>query len=183
MSMLWLIPVAASAAALFFLWRAIRVPRSDPERLQRIKKMYSICRRMLPEAPEISAAELVERRQREKIVVVDVRSPEERAVSMIPGAISCKEFEAHKQEYRDLPIVAYCTLGFRSGRYVAQLRREQFDASNLAGAILAWTHAGEPLVDGHGETRRVHVYGRRWNLVASGYEGVWGTQAAADSSA
>ncbi|HVX60231.1 MAG TPA: rhodanese-like domain-containing protein [Pirellulales bacterium] len=157
----------------------MRLPRSDAERLRRIDKMYAICRRMLPAAPEISPAELVERRRREKIVVVDVRSPQERAVSMIPGAISREEFEAHQQDYREAPIVAYCTLGFRSGRYVAELRRKQFDASNLAGAILAWTHTGEPLVDAQGETRRVHVYGRRWNLVASGYKGVWGAQAAA----
>jgi sodium/bile acid cotransporter 7 len=164
---------AASVAAIAALWRALRLPRSDAERLRRIERMYAVCRRLMPEAPEISAAELRERRQREKLVLVDVRSGEERAVSMLPGAISREEFEARQDEFQGLPIVAYCTLGYRGGRYVAQLRRKRRDARNLRGGILAWTHAGQPLVCRQGETRRVHVYGRRWNLVADGYEPVW----------
>jgi sodium/bile acid cotransporter 7 len=92
---------------------------------------------------------------------------------MLPGAMSRTEFEARKDDFRNIPIVAYCTLGFRSGKFAAKLRGEGFDAYNLRGAILAWTHAGQPLVDAEGETRRVHVYGRKWNLVASEYEGVW----------
>ena len=171
-SLLWIIvPVAAAAGA--WLWLRSGVPHDDAERLRRIEVYYRACARLLPSMPEISAAELAERKQHERLAIVDVRTSQEQAVSMIPGAIAQAEFEARKEEFRGAPVVAYCTLGYRSGRYAARLRAEGFDACNLRGAILAWTHARQPLVDAQGETRRVHVYGRKWNLVASGYEGVW----------
>jgi hypothetical protein len=58
--------------------------------------------------------------------------------------------------------------------YVDQLREEGFDAENLVGSLLLWTHAGLPLEDADGNpTKRVHVYGKKWNLVADGYEAEW----------
>jgi rhodanese-related sulfurtransferase len=173
MSFLWIVfPLAIFVFAVGF-WLRGGVPRDDTERLRRIERYYGLCAKLLPKVPEISAAELAERRKRQRLAIVDVREPHEQAVSMIPGAMSRTEFEARKDDFRDVPIVAYCTLGFRSGKYAATLHNEGFNAYNLHGAILAWTHAGQPLVDAEGETRRVHVYGRKWNLVASGYEGVW----------
>lgn len=172
-SLIWIVVPLMLVALAIGLWLRSGVPRDDAERLRRIERYYGLCARLLPSIPEVSAAELSERKTQGRLAIVDVRTPKERAVSMIPGAISQAEFEARKDEFRDAPVVAYCTLGFRSGKYAAKLRAEGFDASNLRGAILAWTHAGQPLVDAQGETRRVHVYGRKWNLVASGYEGVW----------
>ncbi|HUY90812.1 MAG TPA: rhodanese-like domain-containing protein [Pirellulales bacterium] len=172
-SLVWIVILLALVALGIWLWLRSGVPHDDAERLRRIERYYRVCARLLPSIPEISAAELLERRRESRLAIVDVRKPHEQAVSMIPGAISQAEFEARKDEFRDAPVVAYCTLGFRSGKFVAQLRAEGFDACNLRGAILAWTHARQPLVDAQGETRRVHVYGRKWNLVASGYEGVW----------
>lgn len=173
MSYLWLLLPLALAA--FIAWLLVRsgAPRDDGARLRRVERYYGLSAKLLPKVAEISAAELVERQKHERLAIVDVREPNERAVSMIPGAMTRTEFEARKDEFRDVPIVAYCTLGFRSGKYAAKLSDEGFDAYNLRGAILAWTHARQPLVDAQGETRRVHVYGRKWNLVASGYEGVW----------
>lgn len=173
MSFLWIVFPLAILVSAIRLWLRRGTPRDDAKRLRRIERYYRVSARLLPKVPEISAAELAERRKLRRLAVVDVREPHERAVSMIPGAMSRSEFEARKDEFRDVPIVAYCTLGYRGGKYAAKLRAEGFDAHNLRGAILAWTHAGQPLVDAQGETRRVHVYGRKWNLVASGYEGVW----------
>ena len=169
----WIIAPLAAAATGIWLWLRSGVPVGDAERLRRIEFYYRLCTRFLPFIPEISAAEVLELGGRRRMAIIDVRTPSERAVSMIPGAISQAEFEARKDEFRDAPVVVYCTLGFRSGRYVARLRAEGFDARNLRGAILAWTHARLPLIDARGDTRRVHVYGRKWNLVASDYEGVW----------
>lgn len=174
----WIVVAFVFAAIVFaalamWLWLQSEVPRDDAERLRRIERYYGLCARLLRGVPEISAAELSRRQRETRLAIVDVRTPQEQAVSMIPGAITQAEFERRKHEFRDAPVVAYCTLGYRSGKYAAKLRAEGFDALNLRGAILAWTHAGEPLVDAQGATRRVHVYGRKWNLVASGYEGVW----------
>ena len=45
----------------------------------------------------------------------------------------------------------------------------------LVGGLLGWAHAGGEVVDpGTLEpTRRIHVYGRRWNLLPAGWSGVW----------
>lgn len=173
MPFLWIAVPVAILVLVVALWFRGGVPRDDGERLRRIERYYGLCAKLLPKVPEISATELAERVKRERLAIVDVREPREQAVSMIPGAMTRTEFEARKDDFRDSPIIAYCTLGFRSGKFAAKLRDQGFDAYNLRGAILAWTHAGEALFDAEGETRRVHVYGRKWNLVASGYEGVW----------
>jgi len=93
---------------------------------------------------------------------------------MIPGAIDEALFEERIEDYRTDAIVVYCTIGVRSGRYVKRLIKDGYDAYNLKGGILAWAHAGGRFVDKTGkETRRVHVYGKRWNLLPKGYEGIW----------
>lgn len=142
--------------------------------MERIEELYRSYKLSFPGVPDVRPAELDAFRARDPIVLVDVREPEERAVSVLPGAISREEYEARRGELGDRTVVAYCTIGYRSGVYVAELRRAGVDARNLAGSVLAWTHAGKPLVDGVGTTRRrVHVYGSDWNLVADGYEAVW----------
>ena len=127
-----------------------------------------------PDIPDISVEEFLALKERSDIVLVDNRTPKERAVSMIPGAISDEEFEAVREEYEDAPIVVYCTIGVRSGRYTKKLLRWGFDAYNLAGGVLAWAHAGGEFVDSRGNrTDTVHVYGFEWNLLPSGYSPVW----------
>ena len=84
-------------------------------------------------------------------------------------------FEANRGQYPDdATIVAHCTIGYRSGKYVAKLQRQGLDALNLKGSILSWVHAGQPVVTFEGEeTKRVHVYGQKWDLLPQGYKAVW----------
>lgn len=145
---------------------------SDSEKLRRIREMYEGYREAFPEVPELSVEELLGKGAGE-VVLVDVREPEERAVSMIPGAVTREAFEADPGAWAGRRVVAYCTVGYRSGLYAAELRRRGIDAYNLAGSLLAWTHAGQKLVNADGETRRLHVYGKTWDLAAEGYEAVW----------
>ncbi len=108
-----------------------------------------------------------------KMILVDVREQVERSVSIIPGAISKQQFEKEKHKHHGAKIVAYCTIGYRSSAYVKGLSRRGFDAVNLHGSILLWTHAGGDLVDLEGKrTKRVHTYGAKWNLLPSGYSAV-----------
>ena len=144
------------------------------EEMDKIAEMYAQARTAFPEVPDISPAELLRELPEDRYVLVDVREPHEQAVSRIPGALTVDEFAARRDELRDREVVTYCTIGARSGRFAAELLRDGWEARNLAGAILGWTHVGGPLVDGDGEpTRRVHVFGRRWSLAAEGYEEVW----------
>ena len=106
-------------------------------------------------------------------MLVDVRPLAEREVSMIPGAVLAETVEANLGSYTGRPIVAYCTIGARSGLWARKFSRRGLDVSNLRGGILAWTHIGGALVDADGLTTRVHVYGASWDLAADGYEAVW----------
>ncbi|MFP6582982.1 MAG: rhodanese-like domain-containing protein [Candidatus Hydrogenedentota bacterium] len=139
-----------------------------------ILSMYEGYRDDFPDIAEVTPAEIAQAYKAGNLVIVDVREPEEQAVSMIPGAITQQEFEARRDDFESKRVVAHCTIGYRSGVYVDQLRTEGFDAENLVGSLLLWTHEGLPLEDADGNpTKRVHVYGKKWNLVAEGYEAVW----------
>ena len=152
----------------------------DAEKQARIAELYQQSKSSAyPEIPDVEAEELRELRKTEEVVVVDVRGANEREVSMIAGAIPQDDFEARLEADPEVfdgrKVVFYCTLGHRSGLYTAKLRERGLDAYNLKGSILAWTHAGGELVDAEtGETtKRVHVYGKNWDLAAGDYDSTW----------
>jgi sodium/bile acid cotransporter 7 len=146
----------------------------DAEKRARIDELYESYKSKFPNAPEMTVETLAkELAGPEPPVIVDVRSDEEREVSMIPGAISREEFEKHPDRFTGREVVTYCTIGYRSGRYTQKLVGKGWDAHNLRGSIVSWTHVGGELEQGGSPTRRVHVYGKTWNLVAEGYEAVW----------
>ena len=89
------------------------------------------------------------------------------------GAITPEEFEQNPDRYRGKTPIAYCTIGYRSAELARRLSAEDRPVFNFEGSIVAWTHVDGPLVGPTGPTRKVHVYGDRWNLVAAGYEAVW----------
>lgn len=128
-----------------------------------------------PDVPTISAESLRGALPSGDIVLVDVRSDAERAVSTLPGAITAEDFEDRLDEFgrSGRTLVAYCTIGARSSAYARRMRARGVDMMNLEGSVLGWTHAGGMLSDGGMPTRRLHVYGRRWNLAADGYVTVW----------
>lgn len=146
---------------------------SDAEKLARIAAMYADYRKGFPDVPGVSAQELAALQANGEVVLVDVRTAEEQAVSMIPGALTQEDFEAERKRYEGSRIVTYCTIGARSGEYAAELQADGLKVRNLEGSLLAWTHAGGELAGPEGPTKKLHVYGKRWNLAAEGYEGVW----------
>ncbi len=151
-------------------------PESAADRRAQIETMYDEYRREFPGIRAMDARELMSSRKSDpaNLVLVDVRTSEERAVSVITGAIPKDEFEAHESDYSDKKIVAYCTIGYRSGLYVRELQARGIDAYNLKGSVLDWAHEGGEFVDPEGQaTNRVHVYGKSWNLLPDEYEAVW----------
>jgi len=147
---------------------------SDAEKCATIEKMASKYRTEYADVPELSVSALVDLMSRENVLLVDVRTPLEQEVSMIPGAVSKDDFEKTKEKHRGQTIVTYCTIGYRSGLYARELQKEGIHVFNLRGSVLAWTHAGHPMIDSKSaETRRVHVYGAEWNLLPHGYTPVW----------
>lgn len=78
-------------------------------------------------------------------MLVDVREPFEHASAHIEGAVLIPMGEILgrlDQLPKDRPIVVQCQSGGRSARVTAALRAKGFDASNLAGGIIAWKRAG-----------------------------------------
>jgi sodium/bile acid cotransporter 7 len=151
-----------------------QAPAGDAARRERIEQLAAEYRQEFPEVPVISVEALQAELGEGDLVIVDAREPAERAVSTLPGAISAPELELRAEELAGRRVVTYCTIGYRSSLYARQLRAQGWDARNLEGSILAWTHAGGELHDSRGlPTRRVHVYDDRWNLAADGYEPVW----------
>jgi rhodanese-related sulfurtransferase len=103
-------------------------------------------------------------------VLVDVRSEAETSVSVIPGAITKNEFEENAQDHTGKLIIAYCTVGVRSGDYTKHLSDQGWSAKNYEGSILRWIDSGLPLVTLQGtKTRRVHSYSDQYD-VPDGYE-------------
>ena len=147
---------------------------SDSWKQGQIETMYREYAQEFPQVKAITVAQLQQlQRQGTKLVLVDVRSLEEIAVSRIPGAITPREFERHLPQYQDTKVVAYCTIGYRSGLYAQKLKQQGVEIFNLEGSLLAWSHAGGKLVNASGMTHQVHVFGRQWQLTPDNYEAVW----------
>ena len=91
-------------------------------------------------------------------VVVDVRSDAECSVSMIPGAITRRNFQRNIEQYREKTAMLYCTAGGRSYLYARKLAKEGIHALNLRSGIVGWCNAGLPLETTDGQrTNRVHL--------------------------
>lgn len=148
---------------------------NDRQKRKQIDDLYLRACSEFPEVPEITAKETLDRLEAgERLVLVDVRTPNEQKVSMIPSAITVEQYESDPSHAeRNVPVVCYCTIGGRSGRYTRELCSRGVNALNMPGAILAWSHAGGEFEGPDGRTRRVHVYNRRFNLLADGYEAVY----------
>lgn len=166
---------AVATGLLLFASCGASTPPDTPEaRKERIESLYQGYRDAFPNVNEVTPQGLLDFQQTEPTVLVDVRTPAEQTVSMLPGAITKEAFEAARNLYRNQTIITYCTIGARSGEYAETLRKEGIEVFNLKGSLLAWTHADLPLVDPEGhETKRVHTYGRKWDLVRQGYEAVY----------
>ena len=142
----------------------------------RVQAMYESYRaRSFPDGVEISVADAAVLADSADVLWLDVRSARERRVSLIRGALDVRSFEAQRRPEDTRPVIVYCTVGYRSGLATLELRERGIEAYNLAGGLLAWIHADGALVDGRSgaATRRVHVYGRRWNLVPPQWQAEW----------
>jgi rhodanese-related sulfurtransferase len=147
---------------------------TNSEKRGRVADLYGRFRETLfPRIPDLAVTELVRLRQSTRVLLVDVRAPREQEVSMLPDAVRVTDFERQESPHAGATVVAYCTIGLRSGLYVRKLLARGWQAFNLAGSVLAWTHDGGDLVSGPCPTRRVHVYEAEWSLEADGYEAVW----------
>jgi rhodanese-related sulfurtransferase len=146
---------------------------TDAEKRQKIEAMYKGYKQKFPEVQDISPREAMKLAEGGKVVFIDVRQTKEQAISMLPGAIPDKEFLKNPDKYKDYVKIAYCTISYRSGKFAQKLRKDHIIVYNLQGGLLAWVHDGGKVYHNGAESKRIHVYGPKWNLGPAGYEAIW----------
>lgn len=138
-----------------------------------------LVRTTFPEVPQMSTETLAARLARwERVVLLDTRKAEEYAVSHLAGAIrvdpEATTFPALAQVAKDTPIVAYCSVGYRSSEIVRRLRQQGFrNVYNLEGSLFQWANEGRPVVRGETPVRQVHPYDARWGLLLKAELRTW----------
>lgn len=145
----------------------------NQHRNQALQEMYETYKKSFPEVPEVTPAEAMKLLEAGQAVFVDVRPPAERRISQLPGAITAPEFLSGVDSYRGKIVIAYDTMGLRSGLFAEKLRKKGIGIANLREGLLGWLHAGGKIYDSKGnETLRVHIYGCIWNYAPLEYEAV-----------
>lgn len=125
-----------------------------------------------PDVPSIDTAGLSEllRNPLQTVVLIDVREPDEFAVSHLRGAVRATSIDQVAAMVHDAPadatIVAYCSVGYRSARLVADLReRGVTEVYNLEGSIFRWANEDRPLYRGDVPVRQVHPFDESWGTL------------------
>lgn len=100
--------------------------------------------------------------------LVDVRTRAEFDVSHLRDAkhVEADAAAAAVGGRKDQPIVAYCSVGYRSGAFAKRLGEAGYtNVANLEGSIFRWANEGRPIVSGSGAADKVHPYNRTWGLL------------------
>lgn len=129
--------------------------------------------------PEVTVAEVDERRQRgEDVILLDVREKDEVRTGYINGAISVPRGFLEMQVTgqipdRDQDVVVYCAGGVRSllaGRVMREMGYQ--NVSSMAGGITQWKDAGYPIVrDRQLSDEQLERYSRHFLLSQIGEQG------------
>ncbi len=111
-------------------------------------------------------AKWLERPRDERLLVLDVRTEDEYAVSHIEGARRLDPDEPDVASLQITPedtVVVYCSVGYRSAAVVEQLERAGVhDVYNLEGGVFGWASEGRPVYRGEERVTEVHPYDRLW---------------------
>jgi rhodanese-related sulfurtransferase len=134
--------------------------------LRDLETIKAIARQAYPSVPQLSTETLAEWMERagSALLLIDVRSPDEFAVSHLRGAINLQRPEqiasAIEENAADRTIL-YCSVGFRSSR-LAYALAEKGKVSNLEGSIFQWANEGRAVFQGERLVEKIHPYGKRW---------------------
>lgn len=146
---------------------------TDVDKKGIVYKMYADYKKKFPAVVDVTPQEAMRLLQENQVLFVDIREPAEMQVSMLPGAISKEQLLSESTRYSGYTIVGYCTISYRSGMFAQKMASKGLRIYNLKGGLLAWTLEGGKVYDANGDvTKRIHVYGKKWNFAPNGYEAV-----------
>ena len=105
--------------------------------------------------------------KRKDLILLDVRKPDEYAVSHLLGARLAPSKDEALNVLRDVPadqcIVVYCSVGYRSSELAEILMKTGFtEVYNLEGSIFRWANEGRPVYRAEKRVRIVHPYDSYW---------------------
>ena len=134
---------------------------------QPLESAEFLVRKVFPQVPQKSVSWLVEQRQGgdAEILLLDVRTPEEFAVSHIRGARRAETLGEARvvlgERPKDLPIVLYCSVGYRSSALGAALLEAGYSqVANLKARFLpGCTRGSRSCARGFGCTRCILTTG------------------------
>lgn len=118
--------------------------------------------------PDSLAISPQEAQKLDEPIYLDAREKAEYDVSHLPDALrigfDAPKFKILRELDKSRPVVVYCTIGYRSEKMAAKLRKRGFKkVYNLYGSIYAWSLAGLPLEDAKGKpTEMIHTYNKAW---------------------
>lgn len=145
---------------------------TDEQKKDAVYQQYGEYKKDFPTVSDITPTAAIALLKQGGVVFIDTRKPEEMAVSMLPAAIDEETYLKAPASFEGKTPVAYCTIGYRSGIFAREMEAKGILVRNLSGGIVAWALEGGPLFDKSGETKRIHVYGEKWNYAPKGYETV-----------
>ncbi len=146
---------------------ACGTPEPETSRWIEIKQKI---RREFPQVSQMSVGELqsiLDDKDGARPLILDVREPNEFAVSHLTGAQQAANTEQALSllatTEKDRLIVAYCSVGYRSSRLAKALGDRGFtNVHNLEGSIFEWANQGHAVYRGKTEVKEVHPYNDDW---------------------
>lgn len=132
-----------------------------------IATIEAITRASFPDVLHLSTNELENSlSQSERLILIDVRSRAEFALSHLKHALnlrSVEEIEKHCSD-RNANLVLYCAVGFRSASMASKLQKRGFrNLANLEGSIFRWINEGRPVYSETDRASAVHPFGSLWS--------------------
>lgn len=123
--------------------------------------------RRMAQVPSVTTDELAGLMKKSKVLLLDVRTADEFALSHLPGAIRAETEASQRAAIATVEpgtvVVLYCAVGWRSGLAVEKLASSGAPGLyNLRGSIFDWANEGRPLTDGARQVKVVHPFDRTW---------------------
>ncbi len=99
-------------------------------------------------------------------ILLDARTEAEYELSHIQQAERIDPYHPNLEALtlsKDMPIVVYCSVGYRSARIAQQLQQAGFShVYNLEGSIFQWANEERPVYKNDCPTTLVHPYDALW---------------------
>jgi rhodanese-related sulfurtransferase len=90
-----------------------------------------------------SSAEVKDKIKQRNVILLDVRTPQERKKDSIKGSLhiplyDLKQRSEELNKFKDKEIICYCRSGNRSLTAAGMLKKRGFNAANMKGGIARW---------------------------------------------